>query len=80
MRDPNRTLSFAPAMEEEDLGVLGSVMEDESDDGGVARVGSASQLSNCAHATRVASLTVEDEETVRRQCEQRANGVLTRGC
>ena len=38
MRDPNCTISIAPTMEEERLGVPGPLVDDEPDDGGIARV------------------------------------------
>ncbi len=57
--------------------VLLRVVRDQRDERSLGGLRSDPQLSNRSHTTRVARLTVEDEATVRREHEQRANGVFT---
>jgi len=57
VKDPNRATLTPRAVEMKNHRVLAVIQDDETDDGSFRGLGSAPQLSNCTHASRVARLS-----------------------
>jgi len=57
VKDPNRATLTPRAVEMKNHRVVAVIQDDETDDGSFGGLGSAPQLSNCTHASRVARLS-----------------------
>src|SRR5205807_8905787 len=73
VEDPNRATLTPRAVEMKNHGVVAVIQNDETDDGSLGGLGSAPQLSNRTHASRVARLSDRKAEAVGRLCEHAAN-------